>query len=153
MRERLGAGGRSDRKGSPGAAAHVQSPARGQLAADTHTVRPLSRAPPPRPPAARRRSASLDSSVKLWDPATGKLRATLSRHTAMVYALAFSPDGEFLVSGSTDKSVYVWRVRDGGLVRTYAAPSGVYDVAFNASGDKVAVCAANSSVSVLDLRL
>jgi transducin (beta)-like 1 len=91
--------------------------------------------------------------VKLWDPATGKVRASLARHTAMVYAMAFSPDGEYLVSGSTDKSVYVWRVRDGALVRTHTAPSGVYDVAFNAEGDKVAACCANSAVSVLDLRM
>lgn len=90
--------------------------------------------------------------MKLWDPSTAKERVTLARHSAMVYAMSFSPDGEFLVSGSTDRSVYVWRVRDGGLVRSFSAPSGVYDLAFNATGDKIAVCCANAAVAVVDLR-
>lgn len=98
------------------------------------------------------RSASLDSTVKVWDPATGKERFTLARHSAMVYAMSYSPDGEFLVSGSTDRSVFVWRVRDGSLVRAFSAPSGVYDLSFNASGDKVAVCCANAAVAVVDMR-
>jgi len=70
----------------------------------------------------------------------------------MVYALAYSPDGEYLASGSTDRTVFVWRVRDGSLVRAFSAPSGVYDLAFNADGDKVAVCCANSAVAVVDMR-
>ena len=99
------------------------------------------------------RRASLDSTVKVWDPATGKERFTLARHSAMVYAMSFSPDGEFLVSGSTDRSVFVWRLRDGSLVRAFSAPSGVYDVSFNGAGDKVAVCCANAAVTVVDMRL
>lgn len=91
--------------------------------------------------------------MKLWDPATGKCRSTLARHAAMVYTLSFSPDGEYLVSGSTDRSVYVWRVRDGGLARAYTAPSGVYDVSFSASGDRVSAACANGAVAVLDLRM
>ncbi len=88
----------------------------------------------------------------MWDPAAGKERFTLARHSAMVYALAYSPDGEYLASGSTDRTVFVWRVRDGSLVRAFSAPSGVYDLAFNADGDKVAVCCANSAVAVVDMR-
>lgn len=98
-------------------------------------------------------TASLDSTVRLWDPATGKCRSTLARHAAMVYTLSFSPDGEYLVSGSTDRSVYVWRVRDGSLARSYTAPSGVYDVSFSAGGDRVSAACANGAVAVLDLRM
>ena len=130
----------------------------GRAAAAAAGRRPRSSPPPPAaapsPSLSRApRSASLDSTVKVWDPATGKERFTLSRHSAMVYAMGFSPDGEYLATGSTDRSVYVWRARDGALVRAFAAPSGVYDLSFNATGDKVAVCCANAAVAVVELRL
>jgi WD40 repeat protein len=93
--------------------------------------------------------------VKVWDPLApgGKLKYTLSRHSGMVYALAFSPDGQYFVSGSTDKTVFVWKASDGSLVRSYSAPSGVYDLSWNATGDKIACACANSAVSVLELRM
>lgn len=98
-------------------------------------------------------SASFDSTVKLWDPATEKERFTLARHTAMVYALAFSPNGQYVASGSGDRAVHVWSARDGSLIRTFTAPSGVFDLSFNRTGDKLAACCANSAVAVVDLRL
>ena len=37
-----------------------------------------------------------------------RLRATLKEHTDFVSSIAFSPDGETLVSGSWDKSIILW---------------------------------------------
>ena len=34
-------------------------------------------------------------------------------HTAPLRALAFSPDGRYLLSGGTDKVVHVWEFREG----------------------------------------
>src|SRR5207253_382104 len=41
-------------------------------------------------------SCSRDRTVKLWDPATGELKHTLTEHTADVYTVRFSPKGELL---------------------------------------------------------
>ncbi|KAK4853552.1 hypothetical protein QYF36_010777 [Acer negundo] len=53
-------------------------------------------------------SASFDSTVKLWDVELGKLFCSLNGHRDPVYSVAFSPNVEYLASGSLDKSVHIW---------------------------------------------
>jgi WD40 repeat protein len=49
-------------------------------------------------------------SLRLWDLATGKEINQFKGHTAPVLSLAISEDGRFLVSGSADKTMRLWRV-------------------------------------------
>lgn len=70
----------------------------------------------------------------------------------MVYSVAFSPDGELVASGSSDRNVLIWSARDGSLVRSFAAPAGVFEVAWNTAGDALSAVCANSAVAVLHLR-
>jgi WD40 repeat protein len=56
----------------------------------------------------------LPREAKLWDVATGKLKATFKGgHKDIIIALAFSPDGRKLVTGSRDRTVQVWEVSTG----------------------------------------
>jgi WD40 repeat protein len=46
--------------------------------------------------------------IALWNVNGRKLITRIGLHTAPVYAIAFSPDGERLVSGGHDKSVRLY---------------------------------------------
>jgi hypothetical protein len=53
-----------------------------------------------------------DNLVHLWEVATGMERCTLAGHQYAISALAFSPDGSLLVSGSRDGSALIWDMHD-----------------------------------------
>jgi WD40 repeat protein len=64
---------------------------------------------------------------RLWDAETGACLHNLTRHTQPVYSVAFSPNGELLASGSFDKSLHIWSVASGQLVRTYKGQGGIFE--------------------------
>jgi WD40 repeat protein len=52
-----------------------------------------------------------DNSVRFWDAQTGKLIGTLEGHSE-VSSIAYSPDGQRLVSGSSDETVRLWDTKN-----------------------------------------
>lgn len=98
-------------------------------------------------------SASFDSTVKLWDVELGRMLRSLNGHRDPVYALAFSPNGEYLASGSLDKSMHVWSLKESKIVKTYDGNGSIFEVCWNKEGDKIAACSNNNTVCVLDFRM
>lgn len=70
------------------------------------------------------RSASFDSTVRLWDVERGVCIHTLTCHQEPVYSVAFSPDGRHLASGSFDKCVHIWNTQVGSSRQTKRARHG-----------------------------
>jgi len=95
-------------------------------------------------------SASFDHTVKLWDVAGSKELCTLSKHTDPVYSVAFSPTGEYIASASFDRNIHIWSVKDGSLIRSHRCLGGIFEVCWNSTGDYVAACSTNNTVTVLE---
>ena len=91
--------------------------------------------------------------MRVWDPAVGKARLTLAPHASMVYALAFSPSGEYVASTSTDRLVAIHSTSDGALVRTFVGPAAGFDVAWAPEGNRLAACFATGQIAIIDLRV
>jgi transducin (beta)-like 1 len=118
-------------------------------------------------------SASFDATIKLWDVEAGKSLFTLTRHSDPVYSVAFSPNGDFLASGSLCGLLHIWSAKvgspflrrrpilfilrafalqDGQLLKTFHGGGDIFEVSWNAQGDKVAACFSNYTVCVVDFR-
>ncbi|TMW60076.1 hypothetical protein Poli38472_000118 [Pythium oligandrum] len=97
-------------------------------------------------------SASFDTTVKLWDIETGTCTRTFE-HQSPVYGVAYSPNGEFLASGTIGGFINVWSLKDGALVKTYQANGDIYEVNWNKDGDLISACASSGDVAIINFRL
>lgn len=55
--------------------------------------------------------SSFDATARLWDSVTGDCLKVFADHKRPVYALAFSPDGLWLATGSGDGWLYIYNTK------------------------------------------
>jgi len=79
-----------------------------------------------------------ESPVRLWDPSSGALQKTLVGHSTDVDAMAFSPNGQVLVSGDWDGSARLWDLATGEQLQVLQAGSYITGVAFRPDGRRFA---------------
>jgi WD40 repeat protein len=96
-----------------------------------------------------------DGIIRLWD-VSGANQQLLQKpmhellgHLHWIPSVAFSADGSQLVSGSHDKTVRLWSVASGKLLKTLTGHSrAVNSVAFHPNGKQVGSCAFCSTVRI-----
>ncbi|AMV31474.1 WD domain, G-beta repeat [Pirellula sp. SH-Sr6A] len=76
-------------------------------------------------------------------------RRTIEGHSDAIYGVAWSPDGQSLATSGYDKSVRLWSVATGELVRTFSGHNGaVYDVDFDPTGQVIATASADETIKL-----
>ena len=80
-------------------------------------------------------SGSRDTTMRLWDVATGAELRRFEGHTSTVMDVAFSPDEATALSGSWDTTIRLWDVATGEELRRFEGHTdAVMSVAFSADG-------------------
>jgi WD40 repeat protein len=90
---------------------------------------------------------------RLWDARTGASLGEPLRHGGPVYAVAFSPQGDRVLTGSMDNTARLWDGRTGAPLREPLRHKGpVYAIAFSPKGDRVLTGSLDKTARLWDAR-
>lgn len=86
--------------------------------------------------------------IHIYDASTYKELTLLTGHTETILVLAYSPNGKFLISGSSDKTTRSWDTDSGKHLRTHRKYTGpINAIAFSADG-KHFICGGNEHAEI-----
>ncbi|HEY3901592.1 MAG TPA: c-type cytochrome domain-containing protein [Chthoniobacter sp.] len=87
-----------------------------------------------------------------WKVADGSLVRKYEGHRDALYALALSPDGKMLATGSYDQKIKLWNVADGAEIRTLTGHNGaIYGLSFRPDGHVLASASADRTVKLWEV--
>ena len=64
-------------------------------------------------------AVATNKSVQLFQINVPQLQTTFEGHTGLVTCVSFAPNGEFVASGSEDKTVIIWGLTLGIIITTF----------------------------------
>lgn len=97
-------------------------------------------------------SSSSDTTIKLWNPKTGKEFYTFKEHLKSVDSIAISPDGQTLVSGSRDTTIKIWNLTTKKEIYTLTAHTEIVSfVAISPDGQTLASASEDTTIELWNL--
>lgn len=97
-------------------------------------------------------SGSFDTTLKLWNLATGKEIATLEGNAGSVHSVAISSDGRTVASANGDKTIKLWNSVTGQEIRTlYGHSSSVESIAMSPNNKILASGSFDGNIKLWDL--
>ena len=79
------------------------------------------------------------------------LYRTLSHHASDVWTVKFSPNGNFLASGSVDSTVSIWDIKNEKSALTIRQPQGITHLDISPRGDRLVTTSYDSKVRLWNL--
>lgn len=90
--------------------------------------------------------------VREWNVIDSKSSRVFLGHRDAIYAIALSPDGKTLATGSYDQKIKLWDVATGKETKTLSGHNGcVYDLAFRPDGKILASASADRTIKLWDV--
>lgn len=96
--------------------------------------------------------ACSDNSIKILDYSSFSIKKVLEGHSNSVFALAYSENQDFLLSGSRDAHLKFWDTRDNYALKKdiVAHTFAINDIAFNHNFQIFATCSMDKTVKLWD---
>jgi len=89
--------------------------------------------------------------IRLFDFRTGEVRALLKGHKNVVDGLAFSPDGNRLITGSKDDTARIWNLRTQKALHVLKGhKDNIYAVTFSPDGNRVVTAGDDDNLRIWD---
>ncbi len=93
------------------------------------------------------------NAIQIYNPYTRSLLLTLEGHSDSVWSVSFSPNGEQLASGSSDKTIRLWDVESGKCQKILGGHSdSVWSVGFSPNGEQLASGSSDKTIRLWDVQ-
>jgi len=89
-----------------------------------------------------------DLSLRIWDASSGLELKQMYGHQDKINFDPWSADGEKLLGSSDDRTIRIWNIEDGKILKTYNENSGVYYAEWSVYKNRIVSSTVNGSVRI-----